>query len=250
MQRRVTLLESAFADRPAYDTALSRALLEEVASGSHPEALRLHRPGDVVAFSVLDRARAGFDAAVAAARDAGFGSVLRLAGGRAAVFHAETLAFAWCIPDADPRSGIRARFDETAAVIAEALQSLGVDARVGEVPGEYCPGEHSVNAGGKLKLMGVGQRIVRGSAHVGGVLVVGRSDRVRDALLPVYDAMDFAWDPGTVGAVEDVVPGVTMDEVREALRSAWSRRVELVPADFPERILSAAEGRVADHQVG
>ena len=250
MQRRVTLLESAFDDRPAYDTALSRALLEEVASGDHPEALRLHRPGDVVAFSVLDRARAGFDDAVAAARGAGFGAVLRLAGGRAAVFHAETLAFAWCIPDADPRSGIGQRFDETSAIVVEALQSLGVDARVGEVPGEYCPGAHSVNAGGRLKLMGVGQRIVRGSAHVGGVLVVGRSDRVREALMPVYAAMDFPWAPETVGAVDDVVPGVTMKDVREALRNAWSRRVDLVSAEFPARILVAAEARAPDHEVG
>ena len=250
VQRRVTLLESAFEDRPAYDTALSRALLEEVAVGDHPEALRIHRPGDVVAFSVLDRARAGFEDAVEAARGAGFGAVLRLAGGRAAVFHAETLAFAWCIPDAEPRDGIRKRFDETSAIVVEALQSLGVDARVGEVPGEYCPGEHSVNAGGRIKLMGVGQRIVRGSAHVGGVLVVGGSDRVRDALTLVYAAMGFPWDPETVGAVEDEAPGVTVDDVRTALRSAWSRRVELSPGEFPERILRAAETREPDHQVG
>ena len=74
--------------------------------------------------------------------------------------------------------------------IAAALCDLGVDARVGEVEGEYCPGEYSVNARGALKLMGVGQRIVRGAAHVGGVLVVGRSDRTRRVLEPVYRLKD------------------------------------------------------------
>jgi lipoate-protein ligase A len=249
MQRSVTLLETSFADRPAFDTGLSRALLEEVAAGTEREALRLHTPGDVVAFSVLDRARPGFDDAVVAARDAGFGAILRLAGGRAAVFHAQTIAFAWCIADPEPRNGIRERFEETAGIIVEALASLGVDARIGEVEGEYCPGEHSVNARGRAKLMGVGQRVVRGSAHVGGVIVVGASQRVRDALVPVYDAMGFEWDPSTVGAIEDEVPGVTSADVLDALRSAWGKRVDLEPGEFRPSVLEAAEERVADHTV-
>ena len=37
--------------------------------------------------------------------------------------------------------------------------------------------------------MGVGQRLVRGAAHVGGVVVVDQGDRIRDVLLPVYDAL-------------------------------------------------------------
>ena len=42
--------------------------------------------------------RAGFEAAVEAARAAGFEPVVRLAGGRAAVFHEGTLALAWATP--------------------------------------------------------------------------------------------------------------------------------------------------------
>ena len=249
MPRFVALLEEEFADRPAFDTGLSRALLEEVAEGRHPDALRLHTPGDVVAFSVLDRVRPGFSEAVEAARRAGFGAILRLAGGRAAVFHAGTIAFAWCIADPEPRAGIRERFEETSTIIAEALSSLGVDARVGEVAGEYCPGEYSVNARGRTKLMGVGQRTVRGSAHVGGVVVVGGSQRVRDALVPVYEAMGFEWDPGTVGAVEDEIPGVTPEDVLAALEAAWGERLTLRPARFSPSLLQAAEAREADHTV-
>ncbi len=86
----------------------------------------------------------------------GFAAVERLAGGRAAVFHEGTLAFAWAVPERTPRLGIRARFEELSSFVETALRSLGVDARVGEVPGEYCPGPYSVSARGERKLMGSG----------------------------------------------------------------------------------------------
>ncbi len=215
--RAIQLLLDSVPGAPALDTAVSRALLEAVADGAQPETLRLYQPDDVLAFSGLDAGSPGFAAAVAAARAADFAPALRLAGGRAAVFHTETLAFAWAIPSPELRGGIGERFDEAAAWIAAALRRLGVDARVGEVPGEYCPGAHSVNAGGRRKLMGVGQRVIRGAAHVGGVLVVRASERVRAVLGPVYRALELPFDPATAGAVEDELPGVTRADVAGAL---------------------------------
>src|SRR6266516_6744279 len=144
-----------------------------VSDGELPETLRLHRPSAIVAFGPKDRLAKGFADAVAAAAGQGFASVLRLAGGRAAVFHERTIAFSWAVPAEDPRLGITERFEEVAAIVVAALRTLGVDARVGEVRGEYCPGAHSVNARGGRKVMGVGQRVVRRAAHVGGVVVVG-----------------------------------------------------------------------------
>ena len=229
--RRVALLELGFAGRPAFDTAFSRALLDEVARGDAPETFRLYRPDDVLAFSGVDAAGPGFDAAVAAARAAGFVPALRLAGGRAAVFTTETLAFAWTIPAAESRDGIHARFGEIADLIAAALRGIGVDARVGEVPGEYCPGEYSVNARGARKLMGVGQRVIRGAAHVGGVIVVQDSARVRTVLEAVYAAMGVAWDPATTGSVADEIAAVTIDDVAHALREALRERFEIAPGD-------------------
>src|SRR5690349_776676 len=187
--RTIRLVSQGFPEPPAMDTAVSHALLRRVSDGLEPETLRLHRPGPVVAFGPKDRLQPGFAAAVRASAARGFGSVQRLAGGRAAVFHEETIAFAWVIPERDPRTGITSRFREISALVRDALRSIGVDARVGEVPGEYCPGEYSVNARGRAKVMGVGQRLVRQAAHVGGVIVVGGADRVRDVLLPVNDAL-------------------------------------------------------------
>jgi lipoate-protein ligase A len=243
--RAIQLLTDAVPGAPALDTAVSRALLEAVAAGEAPETLRLYRPDDVLAFSGIDAASAGFAEAVAAARAQGFAPALRLAGGRAAVFHCETLAFAWAMPASDLRGGIQERFDTVAALVAAALRRLGVDARVGEVPGEYCPGAHSVNARGAVKLMGVGQRVVRGAAHVGGVVVVRDSERVRRVLEPVYAALGLPFDPATVGAIEDEIGPVTRDEVAEALLAGLlAGGLSVAPA--PEGAFAALRARARD----
>ena len=227
-------LDFGFAGRAAFDAAYSRALLDLVARGAAPETFRLYQPDDVLAFSSVDAASAGFAEAVAAARAAGFEPALRLAGGRAAVFHRETLAFAWTIPAAESRDGIHARFEQISEIVVAALRRLGVDARIGEVPGEYCPGEYSVNARGARKLMGVGQRVIRGAAHVGGVIVVRDSDRVSKALGPVYDAMQLEWDPETAGSVEDELGVATRAEVAAALLVELRSRIAIEAGDgFP-----------------
>jgi lipoate-protein ligase A len=240
----IHLHREGFPARPAFDTAVSRALLEAAASGAGPEAFRLFVPGRVLAFGARDATHPGYPAACAAARAQGFAPVERLAGGRAAVFHEQTLAFAWAVPEAEPRRSIHARFRVLADVVVEALASLGVDARVGEVPGEYCPGEYSVNAGGRRKLMGVGQRLVAGAAHVGGVVVVDRPDLVNRALTPVYASLGFAWDPAATGSVADTA-AASAGQVADALVAALARRADLEEAPLPPSVLERAEALAA-----
>jgi octanoyl-[GcvH]:protein N-octanoyltransferase len=243
------VVRQGFPRPPERDTAVSHALLRRVAAGVEPETLRLHRPGSIVAFGPKDRLSPGFGDAVEAARSRGFGAVLRLAGGRAAVFHEETIAFSWAIPDELPRAGIRNRFDVAAGILADAFRDLGVEARVGEVPGEYCPGDHSVNARGKTKLMGVGQRLIRGAAHVGGVVVVGGSDRVRDVLIPVYGALSLEWDPATVGSLQDEVAAIGWDDAVEAILGRFAARYGLVEERLTADTLAEALGLEAAHRV-
>jgi octanoyl-[GcvH]:protein N-octanoyltransferase len=248
-RRTIRVVREGRPDPPELDTAISRATLHLVAQGDLPETIRLHRPGAIVAFGPRDRVAPRFDEAVAAARERGFGVVERLAGGRAAVFHQGTIAFSWAIPDSTPREGIVRRFEEVAGIIADGIRMLGVDARVGEIPGEYCPGEHSINAGGRTKLVGVGQRVVAGAAHVGGVLVVGGSDRIREVLIPVYEALELAWDPATVGALEDEVPGITWEAAERAVIDAFGRRFELRPATLDAETLGLAPRLAVRHLV-
>jgi len=239
-RRRLLVARDAVAGGPALDTAVSRELLLEVAGGRRAETLRLWRPADALAFSVADRNRPGFARAVECARAAAFEPFLRLAGGHAAVYAREIVAFAWALPALEARQAIGARFDEVAGLVVRALRALGVDARVGPVPGEYCPGSHSVNARGRVKLMGVGQRVVRGGAHVGGIVVAGQGARLRAVLGPVYEALELPFDPETVGGVEDERPGIGQGAVEAALLAELARDRELVPANLDAELVARA----------
>jgi octanoyl-[GcvH]:protein N-octanoyltransferase len=246
--RRLNVICDAFPDDPALDVAVSRALLERVAAREVPDSLRLGRPSAWVAFGKRDALAAGYAEAVRSAREAGFGAALRLAGGRAAVFHEGTVAIAHAIADEDPRSRVHDRFRWVADAVASALRDLGVDARAGEVQGEYCPGGYSVNAGGQTKLAGVGQRLIRGAAHLGGVVVAEGAERVRDALVPVYAELGLDWDPQTAGSVADEAPGVGFGEVAAALRAEYERRYELVETKLDEETLALARRLAPQHR--
>lgn len=115
-------------------------------------------------------------------------------------------------------TGIQERFDAGTARIAEALRSLGLDPDVGELPGEYCAGAHSVSLQG-IKVAGTAQRIVRGRALFAAVVLVGGGDLIRAALTDIYAALELDWDPATAGAVQDVAPHITPEAVEAALRA-------------------------------
>ena len=70
-ERRIRVTREAFRERAALDTAVSRALLRQVASGTEPETLRLYTPADVVAFGPQDTRAEGYGKATAAARAQG-----------------------------------------------------------------------------------------------------------------------------------------------------------------------------------
>lgn len=236
------LIRRSFPDRPGFSTAVSRTILGRVAAGELPPTVRIHRPGEEVAFGRQDVASPGYEAAARAAREAGFAAVERLAGGRAAVFHRGTIALARAYPDPQPPKRTYARFEEVAAQIVDAFRALGVDARVGEVAGEYCPGAYSVNARGRTKLAGVGQRMIRGGAHVGGVIVVSGAERITEVLEPVYEALELEWDPATSGSLSDELGReVELDEVEEALIAELAKRYELTEVELDSQTLELAE---------
>ena len=229
------------------DAGISRALLVRASAGEIAKTFRLYHPGRVVAFGKRDTITPGYRTAVSAARSAGYEAVERLAGGRAAVFHEGTLAFSWSVPDTDPRGGITERFATVAGVIKRALRRLGIDAGIGEIPGEYCPGAYSVHAEGRIKLMGVGQRLARKAAHIGGVVVVSGSHRVRDVLIPVYKALDLAWDPTTVGAVQDAAPGASLEETADVILAELAALKPIIAGSLEPETLKLARELAPEH---
>jgi len=240
------LIRRSFPEDPELSTAISRAILTRVASGDLAPTLRLHRPGREEAFGRQDVSSPGYPAAREATIESGFAAVERLAGGRAAVFHEGTIAIARSYADPQPPRRTYRRFEEISGWVAGGLRRLGIEARVGEIAGEYCPGAYSVNASGRVKLAGIGQRMIRGAAHVGGVVVVSGEAPLRDVLVPVYRALDLDWRPETAGsAAGELDRPLELSEVEEALLEELTQSYELVPAEVDEETLRLAREMLA-----
>lgn len=198
------------------DTAVSRAILHRVNEGSLGETLEVGAPHHIAAFGKHDTLAEGFETAVAIARSHGYDPTIRIAGGRAVVFSPTIVRFAWTIPSPDPARTMHERFRLLARGVVDALESLGIAAAIGEIPHEYCAGEYSVNVLGSRKVMGVGQRLSRSVAQIGGMIVVADPDDINGVLVPVYDALGVPIDPSATGSLADVA-SVSVDDVIDAL---------------------------------
>ncbi|MDO8213310.1 hypothetical protein [Conexibacter sp. CPCC 206217] len=241
------LLTASLARDPVLDVALGSALLETAGLSAVP-LFRIGRPAPTFSFGRLDRILPGFPAAVATAREHGFAPTLRVGGGRAAAIHDGAISFGIAQP-ADPLSTTGERFEWLAALVLGALARVGVVAQRGQLPDEYCPGDWSLHAGG-IKLSGLSQRVKRDATWTEGLLLVTGGARARAVLEAVHAQLALPLDPATVGAVEDLTPGVTVDDVARALRDELSARgpVSEIPLDAPTLAIAARlRGR---HEVG
>jgi len=247
-ERTIRLVRDGFPGRMSLDTAVSRVLLGDADRGSRTETLRLTIPGRSIAFGKRDVSTRGFSTAVAATRAAGFEPFVRLAGGRAAAFHEGTVAISWVVPVESPIEGIRARFAAVANVLVDAFGSLGIEAAIGAVPGEYCPGDFSIHVG-TAKVAGIGQRLTRSAAHIGGVIVVDGAGDVRNALVPVYDALGLEWDPATVGALVDSTPGLRPGTVIDAIVTRLQEEFVVEEESLSADTVAAAETLITQFAV-
>ncbi len=227
------------------DTATSRCLLDAVSRGDMGETLELGTPHRVLAFGKHDTTSPGFAAAVRSAQERGFEPTIRIAGGRAAVFHEQTVRFGWTMPVADPAATMHERFAILANAVVETLAEFGIAGTIGEVPGEYCPGRYSVHVSGR-KVMGVGQRLTKAAAYVGGVLVLDGADAINDVLGPVYSHLDIPFDPCATGALSDVT-SVAADEFSRALAIMIADGKEIETATISHAIRTAALSQRPDH---
>jgi octanoyl-[GcvH]:protein N-octanoyltransferase len=242
------LLEGRAGEDPVLDLAVATALLAQVASGARGAVIRVYRPAPTLAFGRRDSFLPGFERAVAAAASAGFAPAIRSAGGRAAAYHEQCLVIDEIVPARDAMADVDTRFAAEAESQARALRDLGIDARVGEVPGEYCPGRFSVNARGQTKLIGAAQRIISGAWLFSTVVVVAGTSPVRAVLEEVYAALGLDWDPASVGSVADELPSATVEQVQAALLAPLAERYGLTPGEVTDADHAAAREVLDRHR--
>ncbi|KTG30605.1 lipoate--protein ligase family protein [Haloferax profundi] len=200
------------------DREITAAMLRETGETGEP-AFRAWTPHRQIAFGRRDTRASRYDEAVAAAESSGFPALERSVGGRAVAYTGTTVAFASAVPLDDSRAGLDERYEAATTAVVRALRTLGVPARRGEPPKSYCPGDHSVQAGGKL--CGLAQRVRKSSALVSGVVVVTDRDEIAEVLVPIYDAIDVPFDPESVGSVDTAGGPADPEAVCRALEDVF-----------------------------
>lgn len=231
---------------PPLEASVSDALVQQVARGEHEEALRFYRPAPTVAFGRVDARADGFAPAAAATRARGFAPIVRAPGGRPAAYDEGSVLFDLVVRSDDVLHA-REDFVRTSDALATALAGLGLDARVGAVPGEYCPGDYSINIAGRAKIVGIAQRRIRGATLVSGFVTVDGADRLRAVLVDVYAALGIDWEPATVAAVADLEPDVDAAAVEAAVGAALAPGAEGPARPVADTTLALARTLVDRH---
>lgn len=175
--------------------------------------LRLRRPQPTAAFSPQDTTHPDYERIREQARANGFEPIERGTGGRLTMFDEQSLAITLIFPHAEPHAHTIRRYEIFSGAIAAALTKLGIDARVGELQNEYCPGKFSINAEGRVKLVGIAQRMNRRCVQMGAIIAFARSDKACDAIAEAYQSMGLAFDPMTYGAISELKTTVSYDQV-------------------------------------
>lgn len=243
------LPDSADGDQTV-EVAMARAMLRRVSRGEAGAMLRVYRPtGPAVAFGRRDVRLPGFPRAVETVRRAGFTPCVRAPGGRAVAYTDAALVVDHVGPDPEWPSNLEARFRQFGELWAGVLRGLGVDARVGEVPGEYCPGAHSVNARGVVKLVGTAQRMVRGAWLFSAVLVLDGADVLRPLLRELHETLELPFADSTVGSLVEEADGVTWEALERAVLRAYDGAFGLDEVPVPEALVAEAREHLDDHRL-
>lgn len=234
----------------ATNLALGHVLARRAQREDSFEALHVYRPlGRAVVFSRRETRSPGFAGAVRAARDAGFEPLLRATGGRAVAYTEQTVVVHHVRHELEPVVRHEARFAEFGQLLVDTLRTLGVDAELGPVPGEYCPGAHSVNARGVTKLVGTAQRILSQAWLFASLVVVGDEADLRPVLTEVYGHLGQPFDPVSVGSLSAENPALDAGGVQRALLTAFGGAAEVLPVSALDDLLVEADRLAADHRM-
>lgn len=235
------LLVSGSAGRAVTELAIP-ALLLRAPHAEWSQLVHIYVPhGPTVAFSGRDLRSPGIAAATGVAHAAGFETVVRSPGGRMVAYDSGAVV----IDHLDRTSGLRHAGSSTFAANAEShvrvLRGLGdIDARIGEVDGEYCPGEFSLNVAGTAKVVGSAQRVTATGSLFSTVVQVAVSDRVRAVLTDVSQALGYDLRRSSIAGLADYAPGLTADEVAATFAADYRGRLDMIDGQLPAEVVAHA----------
>jgi octanoyl-[GcvH]:protein N-octanoyltransferase len=207
-------------ENPGDGFGLQQAVLEEVASGERGPTALMWTSSRYVGVTRPETRLPGFEKAMRAATDLGFPVLVRSSGGGAVAANEGSISFSLTFPVEDLRQGLYKRYAKGVELIAAALRRIGVEAEVGAVEGEFCPGAHSVRSGGPwgVKHAGLAQRVTRRAARLEALILVSETGELVPLLQKFYDAIDLPFRSESVGDLPVDVPRVIealWAEVRE-----------------------------------
>lgn len=213
-------------ERPADLTASTRLISMVAANPELGRIVRIYRPAPTVAFSGLERRLAGFQNAVAEAAAFAFEPVIRPAGGRMVAVDQDWLILDVITPEPEKTKNNRDVYLEFGQEFLTVLRELGIDANLGAVDGEYCPGDYSINARGKVKLVGTAQRVQRGARLFSACIPISISYSVAQLFERVNAILGLEWNPETLGGLDAETNGITIDSLEQKLIKVFAPRVD------------------------
>jgi octanoyl-[GcvH]:protein N-octanoyltransferase len=218
------------------------ALLLRTPNAPWSQLVHIYVPhGPTVAFSGRDLRSPGIAAATEVARAAGFETVVRSPGGRMVAYDSGAVVIDHLDSTTDIRHAGSATFAANAESHVRVLRGLGdIDARVGEVDGEYCPGEYSINVEGVTKVVGSAQRVTATGSLFSTVVQVVVSDRVRAVITAVSDALGYDLRRSSIAGLADYAPTLTADDVATAFASDYRGRLDLTDGRLPAEVVAHA----------
>ncbi|MFS8096896.1 hypothetical protein LFM09_07105 [Lentzea alba] len=226
---------------------VTAALLLRTPDAEWSQLVHIYVPhGPTVAFSGRDLRSPGIAEATEVARAAGFETVVRSPGGRMVAYDSGAVVIDHLDRTTDIRHAGSATFAANAESHARVLRGLGdIDARIGEVDGEYCPGEYSINVGGVAKVVGSAQRVTATGSLFSTVVQVAVSDRVRAVMIDVSRALGYDLRESSIAGLADYAPGLTADEVAAAFAVDYRSRLDLTDEPLPAEVVTHASTAVS-----
>lgn len=238
---RLVVLGQDRIERSSQELALAALMLRSPRLAT-AEIVRVYVPQEpTVAFTARDLRRPTIGDAVKAARAAGFTAAVRSPGGRMVAYDSGAVV----IDHVDRTTGLRAAgsttFAENAMAHRSVLERLGLaDVRVGQVDGEYCPGEFSVNVAGAVKVVGSAQRVTAGGSLFSTVVQVDLTERVRAVVTEVSAALGYDLRASSVGGVRDFTPSLTAGAVAAAFAEDYRSRLSVSDGQLPTELVTQA----------